>query len=358
LVWNSSLVDVANQKVFWSSATSGQQQATPTKLGEWSTPLNAALASDTVFVVVVTAQGTGGEPLTAALQTAVAVENPVLVAASITAGTASVTGNGTIGGSLAANGITATGVVVNGTLSANGMTVSGALSAGAASVTGSLNAGATTVNGALSASSANVSGNVQAGSLTTGSATVTSGLNATSGTVSLLTGAQTLNAGTYVAKTDGFAIGVVGWPASANPGCVGYAAGSSGGMIVYATGGNLGAFGPGWSDYQASNGNSFVLPVAAGATYSLSGWQCDGGLQQAAAPIWFYWVPLGTAPAGVATTERIGNAPDDLLLPVIPIRRPPEASAAEEVVALLEPFLASPLEGEAREKLVEALRRL
>jgi hypothetical protein len=208
----------------------------------------------------------------------------------------------------------------------------------------------------LSASSANVSGNVQAGSLTTGSATVTSGLNARSGSVSLVTGAQTINPGTYVARTDGFAIGVVGWPSSANPGCVGWAAGTSGGMIVYATGGNLGAFGPDWSDAQASNGNSFVLPVAAGASYGLSAQQVGGKLHQADAPIWFYWVPLGTAPAGVATTERIGDPPDDLLPPPMP--QLPDSTAAEEVVSLLEPFLATPLEGEGREKLVEALRRI
>jgi hypothetical protein len=199
-----------------------------------------------------------------------------------------------------------------------------------------------------------VGGNVQAGSLTTGPATVR-GLNARSGQVSLVTGAQTINPGTYTANTDGFAIGVVGWPSSPNPGCVGWAIGTSGGMTVYATGGNLGAFGPYWSDAQASNGNSFVLPVTAGATYGLSATQCKPPLHQADAPIWFYWVPLGTAPSGVATTERIGDPPDDLLPPVPEL---PEQIAAEEVVSLLEPFLARPIEGEAREQLVDALRRV
>jgi hypothetical protein len=311
-----------------------------------------------VFAVSVVAQSTGGEPLTAALQTEVAVQNPALVAGSITTGTATVTGNETIGGSLTANDITATGVEVNGSLTANQASVSGALSAGSASVSGPLTAGATTVNGALAASSATLSGNVQAGSLTTGSATVTSGLNAKPGPVSLVTGAQQIGAGTYQANTDGFAIGVVGWPSSANPGCVGYAVGTSGGMTLLATGGNLGAFGPGWSDYQASNGNSFVLPVAAGASYGLAASQIDGGLQQAAAPIWFYWVPLGTDPSGAPTPERIGDPPDDLLPPPPPMGQLFAPTGAEEVVALLEPLLAKPLEGDAREKLIDALRRV
>jgi hypothetical protein len=353
LTWNSSVVDVKAQTVYYSSASAGQQTANPSVLGEWTSP---PLTSDTVFAVSVVAQSTGGEPLTAALQTEVAVQNPALVAGSITTGTATVTGNETIGGSLTANGITATGVEVNGSLTANGASVSGALRAGSATVNGPLTAGATTVNGALSASSASLSGNVQAGSLTTGSATVMSGLNAKPGPVSLVTGAQQIGAGTYRANTDGFAIGVVGWPSSTSPGCVGYAVGTGGGMTLLATGGNLGAFGPLWSDYQASNGNSFVLPVAAGASYGLAASQCDGGLQQAAAPIWFYWVPLGTAPSGVPTTERIGDPPDDLLPPLMP--QPSDPAGAEEVVALLEPLLAKPLEGDAREKLIDALRRV
>src|SRR5256714_5513636 len=189
LTWNSSVVDVKAQTVYYSNATSGQQTATPSVLGEWASP---PLTSDTVFAVSVVAQRAGGEPLTAALQTAVAVQNPALVAASIITGTATVTGNETIGGSLTANGITATGVQVNGSLSAGGATVSGALSAGSASVSGSLTAGATTVNGALSASSANVSGNVQAGSPPTGAAAGTAGPDPKSGSVSPAAGAHTI----------------------------------------------------------------------------------------------------------------------------------------------------------------------
>ena len=351
LTWNSSLSDLKNQTVYYSSATSGQQKVTPSVLGAWTSP---PLTSDTVFAVAVVAQGIGGEPLTAALVTGVSVQNPALVASSLTAGQVTSTGAASVVGPLTANGITATGITVNGALVANGVTVNGTLSAAGATLSGALSAGATTVNGALSAASANVSGNVQAGSIATGTATVNSSLYARQSKVSMITGAQTINPGNYVANTDGFVLGTVGWPSSADPGCVGYASGQSAGMTVFATGGNLGAFGPRWSDYQASNGNTFVLPVAAGNNYVINAQQVDGGLQQAAAPIWFYWVPLGTAPSGLATTERLGDAPDDF----VPLPKPRRAvrTGAEEAVTLLEPFLAKPLDDSTKEKLADALR--
>jgi hypothetical protein len=351
LTWNSSLSDIKNQTVYYSSATAGQQKATPSVLGEWNSP---PLTSDTVFAVAVVAQGVGGEPLTAALVTEVSVQNPALVASSLTAGQVTSTGAASVGGLLTANGVVATGLTVNGAVVANGVTVNGALSAGSATFSGALSAGATTVNGPLSAASANVSGNVQAGSVAAGSATFTSSLLARQSKVSMITGAQTINAGNYVAYTDGFVLGTVGWPSSTGPGCVGYATGSSGGMTVVATGGNLGAFGPWWTEYQASNGNTFVLPVAAGNGYSLNARQCGGGLQQADAPIWFYWVPLGTPPSGGPTTERVGD-PEEL--PALPEPRIAERTGAEETVALLEPFLAKPLDEETKEQLVDALRR-
>ncbi|MDQ3934192.1 MAG: polymer-forming cytoskeletal protein [Actinomycetota bacterium] len=356
LTWNSSVVDVKNQTVFWSSATTGQRQDTPTTLGEWTVPATAPLTSDTVFAVVVTAQDVGGEPLTAALLTSVAVQSPDLVARSVTADTATVKGTQSIGGALDAKGITATGVTVNGNLTASSANVNGAVTANGVTVNGTLVAGAATLNGALTAPSATVNGTLQASSLRTGNTAVTGLLTVRGGGVSAIAGMQGIGTGTHQANTDGFAIGVVGWPSSTSPGCVGYAAGQSGGMTVYATGGNLGAFGPLWSDYQASNGNSFVLPVASGAQYVLNGWQCGGGLQQASAPIWFYWVPLGTAASGVPSTVRIGDPSDDLKPPEPP--GPKAADGAHEVVDRLLPFLAREPDAKEREELVDALRRL
>ncbi|MDQ3934048.1 MAG: hypothetical protein M3340_05385 [Actinomycetota bacterium] len=173
LTWNSSLANTASQTVYWSSATAGQQKATPSKLGEWSTPQGAPLTSDTVFVVVVTAQTTGGEPLTASLATAVSVQNPALVAASVQTGTLTASGPVTANG-----GLTASQATVNGPLTASGATVNGALTAsGAIAANGGLTASAATVNGALTASGA-VAAN---GGLTASQATVSGALTANGG---------------------------------------------------------------------------------------------------------------------------------------------------------------------------------
>ena len=78
LVWNSSVVDTNSFIIYYSSASQGQQTATPTTLGEWT---SSPLTSDTVFTVVVTVSVEGGQPLTASMSTAVAVQNPNLIAA-------------------------------------------------------------------------------------------------------------------------------------------------------------------------------------------------------------------------------------------------------------------------------------
>ena len=134
---------------------------------------------------------------------------------------------------------------------------------------------------------------------------------------------QDIQPGSYTASADGLVIGVVGWPSSSAPGCVGYAFGMTSGMTLIATGGNLGAFGPAWSDYQASNGNSFTMPVASGSGFTVAAQQVGGPLHQADAPIWFYWVTLGAAEGD--PFERTGDVPADLDLPT-----PPEASSSEE----------------------------
>ncbi|MDQ3933448.1 MAG: hypothetical protein M3340_02330 [Actinomycetota bacterium] len=134
---------------------------------------------------------------------------------------------------------------------------------------------------------------------------------------------QQIQPGNYTASADGFVMGVVGWPSSSNPGCVGYAFGMTAGMTLLATGGNLGAFGPAWSDYQASNGNSFTMPVASGSTFTIAAQQTSGGLHQADAPIWFYWITLGDAEGDAF--ERTGDVPEDVELPALP-----EASGAEQ----------------------------
>jgi hypothetical protein len=102
LVWNSSVTDVTSITIYYSSAAEGQRTATPTDSGFWTSP---ALTTDTVFTVVVTVTVEGGSPLSGALSTSVVIQNPQLIAASLQAGTA------TVSGSLTAGTISALGVI-------------------------------------------------------------------------------------------------------------------------------------------------------------------------------------------------------------------------------------------------------
>ncbi|MDQ3935170.1 MAG: hypothetical protein M3340_11140 [Actinomycetota bacterium] len=263
LTWNSSLVDTAEQTVYWSSATAGQQQATPSKLGEWSTPANAPLTSDTVFVVIVVADGVGGEQLSASLATSVSVQNPALVASTITTGDLAVTADETVGGTLTATG-------------------------------------ALTANGGLTASAAAVSGNVQAGSLAAGTATVSGSLNAQDAAVTLLGRVSAVTAGTYQANTDGFLIANVPMTGPTNMGLTLLTA-TCAGVTATALGGASQIEGvQGWLPYSAS----LVLPVPAGQQITLS---TPGTGNLGLYDAWF--VPLGTPPKNAAALDRTGDAP-------------------------------------------------
>ena len=94
LVWNSSVTDVTSITIYYSSAAEGQRTATLTDSGFWTSP---ALTTDTVFTVVVTVTVEGGTPLSGALSTSVVIQNPQLIAASLQAGTATVSGSLTVG---------------------------------------------------------------------------------------------------------------------------------------------------------------------------------------------------------------------------------------------------------------------
>ena len=260
LTWNSSVVDAENQAVYWSSPTGGQQQATPTKLGEWSTPQGEPLTSDTVFVVVVRAQGVGAEWMTASRATAVSVLDPALVASSAS--------------------------------------VSGALSAGS-----------------VQAASATVSGGLEAGSLTTGTGSFGVLLAAGNATVNMLGQPDTIplqpsgpspSFTRYVANTDGLVIGAVMWPSldpSSNIASA-MACGVCGPLQLLVGGTRTDDSGPRLA------GDSFVLPVAAGAPFSL--WSILRG-KAATGYATFTWISLGSPPAGEPPYEQIGTAePVDL----------------------------------------------
>jgi hypothetical protein len=94
LVWNSSVVDSGAFTIYYSNATQGQRQVSPQYAGQWTSP---DITSDTVFTVSVNVITTGGAPLTAAMSVSVAVQNPDLVAKSLTAG--AIVARGTIEGS-------------------------------------------------------------------------------------------------------------------------------------------------------------------------------------------------------------------------------------------------------------------
>jgi Chaperone of endosialidase len=187
LTWNSSVVDTGAFVIYYSSASQGQQTTTPTTLGEWTTP--TPLTSDTVFTVVVTVSMAGGQPLTASLSTAVAVQNPSLIAASINTGQATVTGAASINGPLTASAINGTSLAVTGSasvasLTANGpINASGQASLGSGSISGTLAVtGQTTLSSvsaqAVNTGSINVSGNAAiSGGITATNAQIQVGQN-------------------------------------------------------------------------------------------------------------------------------------------------------------------------------------
>ena len=215
LTWNSSVVDTDAATVYFSSATQGQQTGSPSVLGEWT---SVPLTSDTVFVVVITATGFGGQPLSVALATAVSVQNPALVASSVNAGQATISGQASIGGALSANAITATGVTVNGALTASSGTINGALAANSGTINGALTANGLTVNGALG-----TSGDVNPGGNVNASGTVNS--NSGTGSLAALTGGgvsagQITGSGGIWRSNVGDTNGVNAWNAS--QACTGY----------------------------------------------------------------------------------------------------------------------------------------
>lgn len=116
LVWNSSVIDLSSFTIYYSNAAQGQQKATPSDIGTWKSP---PLTADTIFTIVVTVAIRGGAPLTAALSTAVVVQNPSLIAASLTAAGA------TVNGPLTVNGATSTVYVKNTVAIGTGLRIEG-----------------------------------------------------------------------------------------------------------------------------------------------------------------------------------------------------------------------------------------
>jgi hypothetical protein len=282
IVWNSSIVDLASITIYYSNAAQGQQSATPAEIGLWTSP---ALSTDTVFTVVVTVSVAGGSPLTAALSTSVSVQNPALIAASITAGQATV--SGTLG---------VTGISTVGTLNASSLAVSGQSNLSNTSVTGTLGVtGALTLNSSLSA---------------LGLATLTGGMQL-GGPLAALQTAVAIQPGSYgPAPTDGFVSGFTAYPwATPNPISPPYwtvVSASSGGVSQQAFGVTVPLFNPpGNFQGQVFLPGSFLLPVQKGNTFEVF----TGSTGNIVPNVSFFWIPLGVAssPSEMAAL-RLGDA--------------------------------------------------
>ena len=294
LTWNSSVVDSDAFTIYYSNAVNGQQTEHPADIGEWTSP---ALSSDTVFTVAVTISAQGGQPLTASMSTGVSVQNPSLVAAGITTGTATVTGAASIGGTLTAHAMTATAATVNGTVAAD------ALSANSASISGQLN------TSGLSASTATITGNTNAQNVSAGGTLTVAGVSTFNGeavagsTVSMMQSWAAISMEhTYTADTDGFVVGVVGYPTQSYTLCGtqigGYLNGS---CMMVATGGNL-VFSNGQSGFNSwGSPNCLTMPVPKGSTFMLH--VVNGG--DIDAPTYGYWIPLGKS--GITAASDISS---------------------------------------------------
>lgn len=185
LTWNTSEVGKNSATVYYSDAALGQQTATPTEIGLWTSP---ALSSDTVFTVAITSTTGGGEPITSSRSIAVSVQDPTLVAAAVTTGTLGVSGDAQL----------AT------------VTASGALSAATVSTT------------AVTAGSAAISGNLSVQGQLAGAAALFTSLGVT-GPVGMLQ-VVNLQGMPYTVQslpTDGFAIAIWSPHSSANDPCAG-----------------------------------------------------------------------------------------------------------------------------------------
>ena len=268
-----------------------QQSQNVTSVNQWTSP---DLTDTTTFILSVVAQESGQ---TVSIQFSVTV---IVADPDITATTLDVLQASTLTGDVTASG----NLMVGGTATA------GTVNAGTLGVTGSSTLASLAVSGAATAGSLQTA-SLNASAATLGATTIT-GLSALGGAVSMIGYPQSIQPGmnpnwnVYTAPTDGFAVGWVYWPAGDNvsAGCMAIAFGFANGMQVSATGGNVGFFGPGWSDCMWSNANTFVLPVAANSQFQVMLQQMGGSGQQANAQYAFWWIPIGS---GQVTATFVGT---------------------------------------------------
>jgi hypothetical protein len=307
----------------------GTHSQVVSNVNQWTSP---ALTDTTTFILQVEAQE-GGETVKLYFSITVIVANPNLVATTLQVlQTSALEGNVTVG-STAANA----NLNVNGTASATVVSTEILRVSGAASASSFMTSH-------LSASDATIHGLSTAGSW-----------------VSMIGGFQLITPGTqwhepatYLPTTDGFAIGVISYPAYSSPGCMCYGYGQTSGVTVFATGGNVGFFGPRWGFYMSMNPNSFILPVQGGRNFYVAVHQNLNG-QQIPAPYSFYWVPMGAG-----ALELLAEPGSDFVAPVWVDSTgvPGEATGAPEFVAVLERVLGKPFDEITKQQMLESLRSL
>jgi len=339
--------------------------------------VTGGVPTDTTFILVASMTGNpstdpippqaGYTPIYIYESLTVTVSNPILTPASVTAagavsaatlavsGAAGLNGNTTVGGSLAVAASTTLAAT-----SAGALTVTGQTTLAGATATSLNVSGGATVGGLLSASANATVG----GLLTAGSATI-NGLLRSIGSVSMLGVPQSISPKTYTSPTDGFAVGYVGTPGDNTKICRTLIFGSAPGVQATAQGGNYTAFfrwsGSSGTAWLGGLQNSFCMPVQKGVNFSVSFW--NDGNNEANAPTYFYWVPLGAG--NVGNLEVVGDA-----VPFMPVEeassivqiasRAPDMHDLDisDLMSVMDEILGAYMNDAQRSKLQEAVRRI
>ncbi len=318
--------------------------------------VKGGLTDATTFILVASVTGgtetgspyPGFQEITLIDALTVGVSDPTITPASVTAGALTVTGASTL------QNVTATGSAqVGGTLSvtgtstlSGGATVAGLTVNGATNLTGGATIDTATVSGALSAGSASL-GNTSASTLSVSSS------------VSMFN-PKGISPGQYTASTDGLVVGSVAWNSDVGNKCSAVAYGWASGVgTVYATGGNDVMWTNGDDSWMWMVGGSFVLPVSAGAPFTLGVYQVNGADQ--AAPTGFSWVPFGTNASLTQISEEAASAAG-FVTPQFPEPSPPQAFdpdfAISEIIDIFGEVSGSPLSQQKKDRLNGALQVL
>jgi hypothetical protein len=356
LTWIGS--DLAKYTIIYDS----QAPVDVTNTRSWNTP---PLNHDTNFILTASVQSQG-ETVNDYLSTVVTVANPILNATSLTVlQTSALQGNTTVG-TAAANAILA----VNGTLSTSGKATLNSLdTAGNALIGGTLDVSgksslANVSTGAIVASNATVTGTLSVSQTSTLADTLIRGTLSSSGAVGLIGNAQSINPGGFVAKTDGFIIGYIGFGGSnSNSRSLGWIYGSTAGYTVQVTGGNnvywlsIGTWSSSWS--TSGMPSSFILPVKKGNSCSVNLQLPSNNNNEVNPSASFYWVPFGVGNLA-NTLEKITDLEPEYIDVPSSVMNESKRDKRDitEFIDVLEEFVQNPGHNQIREHLTQVAEKL